>query len=168
METCFARENVQRSTNTLHAPRGRKGKECLVDFFPPVSCFLPPLPSYLSCSHLAAAIHHRISEPFKAQCAGMRAFRKASIIGFREVTRSLLNLLDSPSLVQAACTMERQGKEERRRGEKKILGDVGEHSDPGRTEEQRSANYKLLILLLLLSSGLDACFHALSSSKRLH
>lgn len=154
---------------THSTPPGRKGKEFLVDFFPPVSCFLPPLPSYLSCSHLAAAIHHRISEPFKAQCAGMRAFRKASIIGFREVTRSLLNLLDSPSLVQAACTMERQGKEERRRGEKKILGDVGEHSDPGRTEEQRSANFfSLLILLLLLSSGLDACFHALSSSKRLH
>lgn len=105
---------------THSTPRGRKGKEFLVDFFPPVSCFLPPLPSYLSCSHLAVAIHHRISEPFKAQCAGMRAFRKASIIGFREVARSLLNLLDSPSLVQAACTMERQGKEERRRGEKEI------------------------------------------------
>lgn len=113
---------------THSMPRGRKGKEFLVDFFPPVSCFLPPLPSYLSCSHLAAAIHHRISEPFKAQCAGMRAFRKASIIGFREVARSLLNLLDSPSLVQAACTMERQGKEERRRGEKKKSPETWENT----------------------------------------
>lgn len=103
---------------THFTPQGRKGKEFLAD--PPRSILLSSTPP-LSSSHMAAVINHRIFEPLKAQCARTRAFRKTIIIGFREVSRSPLNLLDSLYLMQAACVMEKQGKEEETQNHKMLV-----------------------------------------------